>query len=161
MSSSTTAAPGGLPPDLFDTTTILSLLLTVALVIAAYGLSLRCLPRTAPGTIRFLFIWHAADALCHFLREGSYLYHCFFSSMPAADLHAQNAARLLAAPLSSVLPVWPTPPNWLGRGLEDSADFVYGSQAGGDNPFAQLWMVYSKADMRWAGVDLVGGFRAN
>ena len=34
------------------------------------------------------------------------------------------------------------------------------AQAGGDNVFAKLWMVYANADRRWAGVDLVswGGF---
>ncbi|EJT79621.1 hypothetical protein GGTG_04705 [Gaeumannomyces tritici R3-111a-1] len=35
-----------------------------------------------------------------------------------------------------------------------SAAQAWGAQAGGDNPFAQLWMVYAKADKRWAGADL-------
>jgi hypothetical protein len=33
---------------------------------------------------------------------------------------------------------------------------VHGAQAGGENPLAVLWMVYARADWRWAGVDLVG-----
>ena len=43
-----------------------------------------------------------------------------------------------------------TPHGFLGH-----SDRIYGSQAGGENPFAQLWMVYARADKRWAGVDLV------
>ena len=124
-----------LPPDLFDQTTIISLLSTLAIVLAAYLASLRFLAPTASGTVRFLFIWHLADALCHFLLEGSFLYHCFFSWAPVAK--AQEG--------------WfPTPEGYLG-----SEDRVYGAQAGGDNPFALLWMVYARADKRWAGVDLV------
>jgi hypothetical protein len=162
----TTAASFGLPPDLFDQTTILSLLSTIALVLVAYAASLYFLPRSAstklsafssaitPGTIRFLFIWHAADALCHFVLEGSFLYHCFFSSAPVAQLLAQQAATPPGAALSA-LPIWPTPLNWLDRGIDHSAEIAYGAQAGGDNVFAQLWMVYARADVRWAGVDLV------
>lgn len=124
-----------LPPDLFDQTTIISLLSTLAIVLAAYLASLRFLHASASGTVRFLFIWHLADALCHFLLEGSFLYHCFFSWAPLAQAQKD----------------WfPTPEGFLG-----SSDRVYGAQAGGSNPFAQLWMVYARADKRWAGVDLV------
>lgn len=45
---------------------------------------------------------------------------------------------------------YPTPRGWLGRG----DDRIYGSQAA-DNPFAQLWMVYARADKRWAGAEPV------
>lgn len=124
-----------LPPDLFDQTTIISLLSTLAIVLTAYLLSLKFLPAGSSGTLRFLFIWHLADALCHFILEGSFLYHCFFSWAPKAEALAD----------------WfPTPEGWLG-----TVDRVYGAQAGGTNPFAQLWMVYARADKRWAGVDLV------
>lgn len=120
--------------DLFDTTTIISLLSTLAIVLTAYIASLRFLPTQSRGVIRFLFIWHLADALCHFILEGSFLYHCFFSHQPTP----QDATGL-----------FPTPSNFLGW-----SDRTYGAQSGGDNPFAQLWMVYAKADRRWAGVDL-------
>ncbi|EEU44300.1 uncharacterized protein NECHADRAFT_101579 [Fusarium vanettenii 77-13-4] len=123
-----------LPPDLFDQTTIISLLSTLAIVAAAYLASLRFLPSSSTGTLRFLFIWHLADALCHFLLEGSFLYHCFFS-------HEQIS--------ESTAGYFPTPAGFLGY-----SDRVYGAQSGGSNPFAQLWMVYAKADKRWAGVDL-------
>ncbi|KAK5993274.1 NAD(+) kinase [Cladobotryum mycophilum] len=131
------------PPDLFDQTTIISLLSTLAIVFAAYATSLKALPRSSPtntasgGTIRFLFIWHLSDALCHFALEGSFLYHCFFSYVPARE--AVDVANL-----------FPTPYNFLG--WEDQR--IYGPQSGGGNPFAQLWMVYARADKRWAGVDL-------
>jgi hypothetical protein len=173
-STGAAAAAAGLPPDLFDPTTILSLLSTAALVLAAYGASLIFLPRASTlstssysgaitaTTLRFLFIWHAADALCHFVLEGSFLYHCFFSASPVAELleqQQQQQQRQMAMTTMtslSTLPLWPTPRNWLGRGDGHSVDFAYGPQAGGQNPFAQLWMVYARADIRWAGVDLVG-----
>lgn len=126
-----------LPPDLFDTTTLVSLSAVLVILGAAYGLSLASLDRKTSGPLRFLFIWHAFDALIHFVLEGSFLYHCFFSSVPAWSAEAKGA--------------YPDPHNFLGY-----TDRIHGSQAGGDNPFAQLWMVYARADRRWAGVDLVG-----
>lgn len=135
-----------LPPDLFDATTIYSLAATLAIVIAAYVASLYALPpsRTtaSPKTsrsLRFLFVWHLADAITHFTLEGSFLYHCFASYVPTKSLEARH--------------FYPTPFNFLGHGAERT----YGPQAGGANPFAQLWMVYARADQRWAGVDLVRG----
>ena len=133
-------AASTLPPDLFDQTTIVSLLATVAIVAVAYGASLRALPAgsTAPGSpLRFLFVWHLADALTHFTLEGSFLYHCFASWVPAGSALAKG--------------FYPTPYNFLGH--RDRR--AYGPQAGGADPFAQLWMVYARADTRWAGVDLV------
>jgi hypothetical protein len=130
------ASTSTLPPDLFDQTTLISLASTVAIVAAAYATSRQVLPASAGGVTRFLFIWHLADGLCHFILEGSFLYHCFFSHQSASD----SAAALF----------FPTPQGFLG-----SVDRVYGAQAGGSNPFAQLWMVYARADKRWAGVDLV------
>ncbi|OAQ63402.1 emopamil-binding protein [Pochonia chlamydosporia 170] len=126
-----------LPPDLFDQTTIISLLATVAIVLVAYLTSKSVLPASTSSTLRFLFIWHLADALCHFILEGSFLYHCFFSYItPTAD--------------TDVASLFPTPFNFLG--WENQR--IYGPQSGGDNPFAQLWMVYARADKRWAGIDL-------
>ncbi|KAF4459264.1 C-87 sterol isomerase emopamil-binding [Fusarium albosuccineum] len=129
------SSPSSLPPDLFDQTTIISLLSTLAIVFAAYAASLKFLPSSSSGTLRFLFIWHLADALCHFLLEGSFLYHCFFSHQLSSD--------------ESTAGYFPTPAGYLGY-----TDRVYGAQSGGSNPFAQLWMVYARADKRWAGVDL-------
>ncbi|KAM0507006.1 hypothetical protein ACHAP8_000631 [Fusarium lateritium] len=130
-----TETASSLPPDLFDQTTIISLLSTIAIVFAAYVASLKFLPSSSSGTLRFLFIWHLADALCHFLLEGSFLYHCFFSHLPLLNDVKTD--------------LFPTPAGFLGY-----SDRVYGAQSGGDNPFAMLWMVYAKADKRWAGVDL-------
>ncbi|EGX91435.1 Emopamil-binding protein [Cordyceps militaris CM01] len=135
MSSS--AAASSLPPDLFDTTTLVSLAAAASIVLVAYAVSRRALPTGTgtPASLRFLFIWHLADALCHFVLEGSFLYHCFFSYVEADAA----AAGLVASPH-----------NFLGHG----ATRVYGPQAGGSNPFAQLWMVYARADRRWGGADL-------
>ncbi len=132
-----------LPPDLFDTTTIISLLSTVAIVVAAYATSRAVLAPATSGTLRFLFIWHLADALCHFILEGSFLYHCFFSYL--------ETGASSSSPIPDLASLVPTPYNFLGH--EDRR--IYGPQAGGANPFAQLWMVYARADRRWAGADLV------
>lgn len=130
-----------LPPDLFDQTTLISLASTVVLVAVAYGASLKALSPTTSGSMRFLFIWHAFDALTHFILEGGFLYHCFFSWLPVGDVTLKELREQK---------YFTTPHGFLGH-----TDRVYGSQAGGDNPLAQLWMVYAKADKRWAGVDLV------
>jgi len=109
----------------------------------AYGASKKVLPAATPGSLRGLFIWHAFDALIHFFLEGSYLYHCFFTTAPAASLGKGG--------------FWhPTPTNFLGN--PEWAATAYGPQAGGANPLAQLWMVYARADRRWAGADLVSIF---
>lgn len=127
-----------LPPDLFDKTTLVSLASTVTILAVAYVVSLTALDRaTTTGTQRALFIWHAFDALLHFTLEGSFLYHCFFSWVAITDVADPSALA-------------PSPPGFLG-----TTGRVYGPQAGGDNPFALLWMVYAKADWRWAGADLV------
>lgn len=41
------------------------------------------------------------------------------------------------------------------RGYLGHDDRIWGAQSGGDNVFAQLWMVYARADRRWAGADIV------
>lgn len=142
--SSPDAASSLLPPDLFDTTTLVSLFSTLVLLGIALVLSRAVLHPSTTAAYRFLFIWHAFDALIHFFLEGSFLYHCFFSYLNVADLKVSQLEAL-----------YPTPANFLGF-----VDRAYGSQAGGENPFAQLWMVYSNADKRWAGSDLVSRTRA-
>jgi len=124
-----------LPPDLFDATTLISLSAVLAILGAAYGLSRVTLDAKTSGPLRFLFIWHAFDALIHFALEGSFLYHCFLSSVPSSSAVAKGA--------------YPDPHNFLGY-----TGRVHGAQAGGSHPMAKLWMVYARADRRWAGVDL-------
>ena len=130
------ASTSTLPPDLFDQTTIISLLATVAIVATAYLTSRAVLSESTSSALRFLFIWHLGDALCHFILEGSFLYHCFYSWIPMSNIASKTMI--------------PSPVNFLGH-----TDRVYGAQAGGANPLAQLWMVYARADKRWAGADLV------
>ncbi|KAK6855961.1 emopamil binding protein [Apiospora arundinis] len=125
-----------LPADVFDKTTLISLASTLAILATAYITSRSVLPASTPGHWRALFIWHAFDALIHFILEGSFLYHCFFSYMTVSRVR-------------NPLALAPTAHNFLGY-----TDRAYGPQAGGNNPFAQLWMVYAKADRRWAGADL-------
>lgn len=131
-----TDAASSLPPDLFDTTTLVSLTAALTIVLVAYAVSCRALSASTSTALRFLFIWHLADALCHFILEGSFLYHCFFSFV---ESHLPEAQGLV-----------PSPFNYLGHGEAR----VYGPQSGGSNPLAQLWMVYARADKRWGGADL-------
>ncbi|KAH0255390.1 ebp domain-containing protein, partial [Aureobasidium melanogenum] len=127
MSSS--SVPAGL---VIDQTTTLSLLSTLAILAAAYLTSLYTLPITASTRTRFLFIWHAFDALIHFILEGTFLYNCFFSFGPT----------LLTEPLL------PANVYFLGR-----AGRNYGA-AYGEHWHSALWREYAKADRRWAGTDL-------
>lgn len=70
---------------------------------------------------------------------------CFFSSIPYDDLTVGDlrSGRY-----------YRTQTGYLGHD-----DRIWGSQAAAaDNPFAQLWMVYARADKRWAGADTVRFF---
>ncbi|KAK3359996.1 Emopamil-binding protein [Lasiosphaeria hispida] len=129
-------ATSALPPDLFDQTTIVSLLSTVAILTVAVTLSRAVLdPATTPGRLRFLFVWHAFDALVHFCLEGGFLYHCFFSSVPNTNFGSKGE-------------YYPDAENYLG-----TSGVVHGVQAA-EGAVAGLWMVYARADRRWAGADL-------
>lgn len=66
---------------------------------------------------------------------------CFFSSIPYDNL---TVGDLRSGRYYS------TQTGYLGHD-----DRIWGSQAAGDNPFAQLWLVYARADKRWAGADTV------
>ncbi|TRX87875.1 hypothetical protein FHL15_011237 [Xylaria flabelliformis] len=125
-----------LPADLFDPVTLWSLASTVVILGVAYGLSVWTLDSTISKARRFLFIWHAFDALIHLCLEGSFLYHCFFSWIPLSSVSNPEALA-------------PTAYNYLGH-----TDRAYGPQAGVPAPMAQLWMLYGSADRRWAGADL-------
>ncbi|CAK4034963.1 Emopamil-binding -like [Lecanosticta acicola] len=138
------------PPSFISATTVLSLLSTVAILLTAYLASLHFLPKTTTTTkIRLLFIWHAFDALIHFILEGSYLYNCFFSYKTrtlgggGGGLWGEDEAAA-----TFVSPYLPPDVYFLGH-----SDRVYGSEYG-TNPFAKLWMEYAKADRRWGGSDL-------
>ncbi|KAK4188233.1 putative Emopamil-binding protein-like protein [Podospora australis] len=136
MAVTAASSPGVL--DLIDRTTIISLFSTLAILFAALALSKIVLAPNTASRMRFLFVWHAFDFLIHFILEGSFVYHCLFSSTDVRHVSGDY---------------WPNPVGYLGRAAA-SKKIVNGAQAGGANPLAQLWMVYSKADRRWAGVDL-------
>ncbi|KAE8443361.1 hypothetical protein EG329_001919 [Mollisiaceae sp. DMI_Dod_QoI] len=115
-----------------DGTTVASLAAVLLLLNSAFVLSTRVLNPHTPRRLRVLFIWHAFDFLIHTIFEGSFLYNCFFASAPF-DPATHHPALIT---------------NFLGR-----SDRVYGS-AYGDNWASRLWMVYAKADKRWAQADL-------
>ncbi|KAK4657314.1 hypothetical protein QC762_211910 [Podospora pseudocomata] len=145
MDFSTHSSPSGAEPltfiEMIDQTTIISLLSTLAILFTALGISKLVLDKHTPGRLRFLFVWHAFDALIHFILEGSFVWHCLFSSTSVREVKGDY---------------FPTPYYYLGQ---DQKGRVWGSQAavgqeGYLGAMAQLWMVYAKADRRWAGVDL-------
>lgn len=126
-----------------DATTIVSLLLFVSLIGAAYAASVKILPPSSTIKTRILFVWHAFDALIHFVFEGTFLINCFFVSYSLPTSFNVAARR---HPHIRLL----TPPDvyWLGR-----EDRLYGANYG-ETPISHLWQEYAKADRRWGGVDL-------
>ncbi|KAK4502927.1 hypothetical protein PRZ48_006354 [Zasmidium cellare] len=128
-------------PSFISTTTVLSLLSTVIILLAAYIASIQLLPSNASTKTRILFVWHAFDALIHFFLEGGYLYNCFFSYTTNTGLWNNKEPPFVSAYL---------PPNVYFLGHKDR---IYGSEYG-TNPLAKLWMEYAKADKRWGGSDL-------
>lgn len=89
MSANTATSGSGLPPDLFDTTTLVSLASTLAILSVAYATSQKVLAPSTTGSYRFLFIWHLFDAGIHFFLEGSFLYHVCLAHLPLSPPHIQ------------------------------------------------------------------------
>jgi hypothetical protein len=159
--SSPPPTPAPMQTQIIDQTTVFSLLGTVAVLAAAYGLSLRALPRHSRTKARVLFIWHVFDALIHFIFEGSFLWNCFFvhssistpsppstSSFPFSFSFSSSSSA--PPPSSSNLMSEFLPPNVHFLNLPN---YVFGA-AYGSGPFSKLWQEYAKADKRWGGTDL-------
>lgn len=121
-----------------DGSTVGGLLAALALLLTAYFASIHLLHASTTTKLRIIFIWHLFDALIHFLFEGSFLYHCFFTyiSVPHASDYPHPASLTFSGT------------HFLGY-----ADRLYGSRYG-SSPTAKLWQEYAKADKRWAGADL-------
>ena len=120
-------------PQIISLTTILSLSAVVGILLTAYILSTTFLPKQSTTKTRIFFIWHAFDALIHFLLEGSFLYNCFFT-------YIDRPAN----------PYLVTPPD---IHFLSQPSRIYGSFYG-DGLTAKLWQEYAKADKRWGGADL-------
>jgi hypothetical protein len=118
--------------DQLDSTTLISLGAVLLFLTNSWLLSLRVLSPATPKALRILFIWHAFDFLVHSIFEGSFIYNCFFTSSPfdPAIHHPALINNFLNQP-----------------------DRLFGA-AYGDNWATKLWMIYAKADKRWAGADL-------
>jgi hypothetical protein len=142
MAASTSTSTSPSLMDHLDRTTITSLLAVVALLAAAYALSLYALPSPSKGPskrqvtkhARPLFIWHVFDCLIHAIFEGSYLYNVFFSFSPysPATSHPVSLQNFLGSPHRLYGAKYADPSNWA----------------------SSLWMVYAQADRRWEGVNL-------
>lgn len=115
-----------LPAELTDTTTAVSLGAVLVIVLAAWGLAEHLLDPRTPSQLRFLFVWHAFDAMIHFCLEGSFLYHCFFSAADLAGFKEAGGMRDVYRP---------DPEGFLG-----TSGMVHGAQAGAvvDGPMAML-----------------------
>lgn len=126
------------PPPIISITTVLSLTAVSSLLLIAYTLSSTLLPRSSSSKMRLLFIWHLFDALTHLTLEASYLYNCFFTSLP------------LPLPSSSPNAEPMTPP---GVFFMQQKSRLFGAFYG-TSPTAKLWQEYARADRRWGGADL-------
>lgn len=135
-----------LPPDIFDQTTIISLSAVVVFLASAWALASCVVPASTPTSLRVLFVWHAFDVLIHSILEGSFVYHCLFSWIPDVAGSVGQGGREVGRDV-----FYPTAKGFIG-----TEGRIYGSQADATSPFAALWMVYARADWRWAGSDLVG-----
>ncbi|KIW88583.1 uncharacterized protein Z519_10629 [Cladophialophora bantiana CBS 173.52] len=128
------------PPFTLDAGTAFSLAVAFSLMPSAQLLAAYALPRSTPRKLYLLFLWHAYDFLTHFIIEGSFLYHCFFSY---AQLPPQTADVS-------------HPASWGGERqayLFNRPDRRYGASYS-QEPMARLWQEYAKADRRWGGADL-------
>jgi EXPERA (EXPanded EBP superfamily) len=127
-----------LSPFTLDSGTLFSLTIAFSLMPAAQFLASLTLPKNVPIKYKYLFLWHTYDFLTHFIVEGSYLYHCFFSyidlSAPAAD--------------------YPRPASLTSGGVYflGQKNRRYGAVYS-NSPMARLWQEYAKADHRWGGAD--------
>ncbi|KAG8624503.1 hypothetical protein KVT40_007570 [Elsinoe batatas] len=130
------------PLSMVDTSTVLSLLSTIVILVSAFVTSLVALEPTTSDKIRFLFVWHAFDALIHFCLEGSYLLNCFFAYVDTSVIkglgyNGTGVSEFLAP----------------GVHFLNKPNRLYGAFYG-NTPFAALWQEYAKADKRWGGSDL-------
>ncbi|OAP57637.1 hypothetical protein AYL99_08375 [Fonsecaea erecta] len=136
-SAAAMAAP---PPFTLDAGTAVSLAIAFALMPSAQILGAFALPKSTPRKLYFLFLWHAYDFLTHFIIEGSYLYHCFFSykQLPPQTADVSHPASWGGEPQAY---------------LYNRPDRRYGALYS-QGPMARLWQEYAKADRRWGGADL-------
>ena len=123
-----------------DAGTLFSLGVAFALMPSAQILAAFALPKNTPRKYYVLFLWHAYDFLTHFIIEGSYLYHCFFSyiELPIPTADYPHPASLGLDTTSY---------------LYNRSDRRYGALYS-KSPMARLWQEYAKADRRWGGADL-------
>ena len=122
-----------------DGGTLFSLGVAFSLMPAAQFLASVYLPKSVPPKYKYLFLWHTYDFLTHFIIEGSYLYHCFFSyiDLPPATADFPHPASVASDGVY-----------FLGH-KSRRYGALYSS-----SPMAMLWQEYAKADHRWEGSDL-------
>ena len=124
-------------PFTLDAGTLISLGIAFSLMPTAQLLAGSTLPKTIAPKLKYLFLWHAYDFLTHFIIEGSYLYHCFFSYIetPSTSDYPHPASQ--------------TDQSYLFGHKDRKYGALYSTA-----PMARLWQEYAKADRRWGGADL-------
>jgi hypothetical protein len=121
-----------------DNATIFGLIVAFGVQGVAQILNLTLLPKSTPLKYKVLFFWHAYDFLTHFILEGSFLYHCFFS--------------FTELELIKDVTTWKRSPEDLPY-LWNNPNRRYGSAF--STHFSALpWIEYGKADVRWRYADL-------
>jgi EXPERA (EXPanded EBP superfamily) len=127
-------------PFVLDAGTAISLAIAFSCMPAAQFLASLALPQKVSQKYRVLFIWHAYDFLTHFIVEGSYLYHCFFSfiELPVPTSDFPHPASL---GLDHI-------PHLFNRSDRRYGPFYSRSATG------RMWQEYAKADRRWGSADL-------
>ncbi|PYH95252.1 EBP-domain-containing protein [Aspergillus ellipticus CBS 707.79] len=111
-----------------DLPAFLCITFALSLIPIAYFLGDRIITGRFNQRNRYLFMWHAYDALTHLTIEASFLYHCFFSYTSISPSHNRGPIFL------------------------KQKDRAYGATYS-RGPFARLWQEYAKADHRWGGAD--------
>lgn len=125
-------------PFYIDNATIFGLVVALTIMPAAQLLGKATLPKTTPLKYKVLFFWHAYDFLTHYILEGSFLYHCFFSFI---ELDAPDRKANYSRVADDKAYLWNNPNRRYGAKYSEH--------------FSALpWIEYGKADARWLYADL-------
>lgn len=124
-----------------DNGTLFGLAVALTIMPAAYFFGKGVLPRHTPRKYQVLFFWHAYDFLTHFILEGAFLYHSFFSFVESEHFYRGSAGPGYLRGPDDVAYLWNNPKRRYGSTF--SRHFT-----------ALPWIEYGKADVRWLYADL-------
>lgn len=125
-------------PFHIDNATMVGVAVALTIMPAAQILTVYILPKSASLKYKVLFFWHCYDFLTHFILEGSFLYHSFFSFIELDSV--KDLAGYLRGP-DDVAYLWNNPNRRYGSKFTPAVN-------------ALPWLEYGKADARWLYADL-------